>query len=76
MKRLPQGVWRDTLLDKKLVVVYYDSREKAYRVEYLNEGGRAWLPVEDFGEERRCRSLGVWGRLLQPLVRVEDAILI
>lgn len=31
MKRLPQGVWRDTLLDKKVSVVYYDSRERAYR---------------------------------------------
>ena len=73
MKRLPQGVWRDTLLDKKLVVVYYDSRARAYRVEYLNTDGlRNWAPVEEFGESKRYRSMGVWGLLLRPIVKAED----
>ena len=70
MKRLPQGVWRDTLLDKKLAVIYYDSRARAYRVEYLNTDLRAWISPEEF--EKRCQSMGVWGLLLRPLAHAEN----
>jgi hypothetical protein len=66
-KRLPQGLWKDTSLDNKpFRVIYYDSRSRCYRIEYLNMMGmRCWAPVEEFGPDKRFRSMGSWGLLLQ-----------
>jgi hypothetical protein len=85
MKKLPQGIWKDTVLNKRLAVLYYDSRERSYRAEYLDDGGvRVWLPVEEFNAGERYQSLGVWGRLLRqkvdlqrgrPVLMAGDAIL-
>jgi hypothetical protein len=66
MKKLPQGIWKDTETGETLQVVYYDSRSKCYRVEYVDMAEmRRWVPVEDFGPDKRFQSMGTWGRLLQ-----------
>ena len=66
-KRLPQGFWKDTDLDDHpLRVLYYDSRSRCYRIEYLGAAGlRVWAPVEKFGPGMRFQSMGAWGLLLQ-----------
>jgi hypothetical protein len=65
-KRIPQGMWRDTHLDKELRVLYYDSRSKCYRIEYLNMGGmRIWAAVEEFEPGKRFQSMGAWGLILR-----------
>jgi hypothetical protein len=66
MKKLPSGLWRDTLIDHNCRVIYYDSRTRCYRVEYTDmDRLRLWVPVEDFGEDRRYESIGRWGHLLR-----------
>lgn len=71
MKRLPQGVWRDTVLDQKFRVLYYDARSRCYRVEFLQLGRmRRWLPVEEFGD--RYQSMGMWGLLLLQRLNLAD----
>lgn len=67
MKRLPQGIWKDTgFSDTKFRVLYYDSRSKCYRIQYLNMMGmRMWTPIEEFGERGRFQPMGAWGFLLQ-----------
>jgi hypothetical protein len=65
-KRLPQGIWKDSE-GRRLRVLYYDSRSRCYRIEYLNMMGmRRWAPVEEFGPGKTYQSLGVWGFILGP----------
>ena len=66
VKKLPQGLWRDTFVDKECQVIYYDSRSRSYRVEYPEMGSaRLWAAVDAFGEGKRFEPLGRWGFLLQ-----------
>ena len=66
MKKIPQGIWKDTEVDnRQLKVLYYDSRVKGYRIEYSDMGLRVWAPVNDFGPGKRFQSLGLWGLLRQ-----------
>jgi hypothetical protein len=67
MKKLPQGLWKDTLsaTGQELRVLYYDSRSRCYRVEYTKYGFRRWAPVEEFGPGKRYQSMGVYGYLLR-----------
>jgi hypothetical protein len=85
MKKLPQGMWKDTELDgRELLVLYYDSRSKCYRVEYNDMVGmRRWVPVEDFGPGKRFQPMGIWGLLLRqkldlragrPVLSAEDFV--
>ncbi len=66
-KRLPEGLWKDTQLnDHPLKVIYYDSRSRCYRIEYLDMMGmRVWAPVEEFGPGKKFQSMGAWGLILQ-----------
>ncbi len=85
MKKIPQGMWKDTHLDgKELRVLYYDSRSKCYRIEYQNMMGmRVWAPIEEFGPGKRFQSMGAWGFLLlqrldlragRPILDAADAV--
>lgn len=85
MKSIPQGIWKDTSLGgHQFRVLYYDSRSKCYRIEYLNMMGmRIWAPVEEFGPGKRYQSMGVWGLLLRqrldrragrPVLNAADAV--
>lgn len=84
MKRIPQGLWKDTQLNLEFRVLYYDSRSKCYRVEYLNMMGmRVWAPIEEFGTGKRYQSMGAWGflklqrldlRAGRPVLNVADAV--
>ncbi len=85
MKKIPQGMFRDTQFgDTELRVLYYDSRSKCYRIEYLNMMGmRVWAPVEEFGVGKRFQSMGAWGFLAlqrldlragRPILSAADAV--
>ena len=73
MKRIPQGIWKDMHLDgKPFRVLYYDSRSRSYRIEYINMMGmRVWAAVEEFGPGKRYQSMGAWGLLLQARLRAQ-----
>jgi hypothetical protein len=76
VKKIPQGLWRDTEVGGRFEsraarVLYYNSRQKAYRIEYVRTAEpwhvdlRRWVPARDFGEGRRFQSMGIWGLLLR-----------
>ncbi len=87
MKKIPQGMFRDTEFgNAELRVLYYDSRTKCYRIEYQNMAGmRRWVHVEELGPGKRFQSMGYWGFLLRqkvdlragrPVLNVADACLV
>jgi hypothetical protein len=57
VKKLPKGVWFDTKHQRKVRVVYYDSKSRCYRVEMAGPKGwwgsfRMWVGVETFKPPR------------------------
>ena len=66
MKKIPQGMFKDAELGNEVCVLYYDSRSRCYRIEYVGMMGlRSWAPVDDFGPGKRFESMGTWGLLLR-----------
>ncbi len=75
MKKIPQGMFKDTekgrFEGRELRVLYYDSRQKSYRIEYIRTiepwhvDLRRWAPASEFGHGKRFQSMGIWGLLLR-----------
>jgi hypothetical protein len=47
MRKLPQGIWTDTVLKKKFRFVGYDAPSRCYRIQYVAMWGlRIWLAAD------------------------------